>query len=120
MPFSAKPRQAKEAIKLMIEPREGHKSVNPLDTFNMMKPHTLNKISNIKYKILFMLIHLFYLVMFNRKIPTSKSPIPKKPCLFTFSLNRITPVATVSIVPPQPHPAYVKPSGNSNRTNDNK
>src|SRR5690625_7195169 len=106
MPFSAKPRQAKEAIKLMIEPSEGHKSVNPFDRFSMVEPHTSNKIANSKYKPLFMLIHLFYLVMFNRKIPTSKSPIPKKPCLFTFSLNRITPVATVSIVPNPLHTAY--------------
>src|SRR5690625_2596200 len=98
MPFSAKPRQAKEAIKLMIEPSEGHKSVNPFDRFSMVEAHTSNKIANSKYKPLFMLIHLFYLVMFNRKIPTSKSPIPKKPCLFTFSLIRLISYAKVSIV----------------------
>src|SRR5690625_7163081 len=97
MLFSAKPRQAKEAIKLMIEPSEGHKSVNPFDRFSMVEPHTSNKIANSKYKPLFMLIHLFYLVMFNRKIPTSKSQITKKPCLFNFSLNRITPFPRVRL-----------------------
>src|SRR5690625_7106026 len=104
MPFSAKPRQAKEAIKLMIEPSEGHKSVNPFDSFSMVEPHTSNKIANSKYKPLFMLIHLFYLVMFNIKIPTRKSHIPQKPCLFIFSLNRITQLASVSI---DPNPLHI-------------
>src|SRR5690625_1472768 len=98
-PLRERPKNINEDKNPIITPKEGNKTVNPEDNFNMVVPNTsqqMAKAKNIKY---LMTLASFYYIRFNNTIPIINMPIPNAPFLLIFSLKKNTPAKAVNTVP---------------------